>query len=198
MGCVHREWSWYPRLSGPWWGKGLPFMEVRKVVWYRYGVHLKMRENALSKAMIGVVAGWAVEILEMALGTNNDLMIWSKFFHWWTFPKIKWFSSVQSLSHVWLFATPWIAAARPPCPSPTPRVYSNPCPSSRWCHPAISSSVIPFSPCPQSPLASGSFPMSQLFAWGGQNIGISASASVKWSENSKSLSLLYQTFGIGS
>ena len=68
--------------------------------------------------------------------------------------------------------------ARPPCPSPTPGVYSNSCPSSRWCHPAISSSVIPFSSCPQSLPASGSFPMSQLFAWGGQTIGVSASAPV--------------------
>ena len=57
--------------------------------------------------------------------------------------------------------------ARPPCPSPTPGVYSNSCPSSQWCHPTISSSVIPFSSCPQSLPASGSFPMSQLFAWGG-------------------------------
>ena len=68
--------------------------------------------------------------------------------------------------------------ARPPCPSPTPRVYSNSCPSSWWCHPAISSSVIPLSSCPQSLPASGSFPMSQLFAWGGQSIGVSASALV--------------------
>ena len=68
--------------------------------------------------------------------------------------------------------------ARPPCPSPTPGVYSNSCPSSRWCHPAISSSVVPFSSCPQSLPASGSFPMSQLFASGGQDIGVSASASV--------------------
>ena len=67
---------------------------------------------------------------------------------------------------------------RPPCPSPTPRVYSNSCPSSRWCHPAISSSVVPCSSCLQSLPASGSFPVSQLFAWGGQNIGVSASASV--------------------
>ena len=67
---------------------------------------------------------------------------------------------------------------RPPCPSPTPRVYSDSCPSSRWCHPAISSSVVPFSSCPQSLSASGSFPMSQLFARGGQSIGVSASASV--------------------
>ena len=68
--------------------------------------------------------------------------------------------------------------ARPPCPSPTPRVYSNSCPSSRWCHPAISSSVIPFSSCLQSLTASGSFPVSQLFTRGGQSIGVSASASV--------------------
>jgi len=68
--------------------------------------------------------------------------------------------------------------ARPPCPSPTPGVHSNSRPLSRWCHPAISSSVVPFSSWPQSLPASGSFPMSQLFAWGGQSIGVSASASV--------------------
>ena len=68
--------------------------------------------------------------------------------------------------------------ARPHCPSQTPRVGSNSCPSSQWCHPAISSSVVPFSSCPQSLPASGSFPMSQLFAWGGQSIGVSDSASV--------------------
>ena len=67
--------------------------------------------------------------------------------------------------------------ARLPCPSPTPRVYSNSCPLSQWCHLVISSSVVPFS-CPQSLPASGSFPMSQLFAWGGQSIGVSASASL--------------------
>jgi len=67
--------------------------------------------------------------------------------------------------------------ARPPYPKPTPGVHSNSRPLSRWCHPAISSSVIPFSSCPQSLPASGSFPMSQLFTWGGQSIGVSASAS---------------------
>ena len=67
--------------------------------------------------------------------------------------------------------------ARLPCPSPTPTVHSNSRPSSRWCHPAISSSVIPFSSCPQSLPASESFPMCQLFAWGGQSIGVSALAS---------------------
>ena len=67
---------------------------------------------------------------------------------------------------------------RPPCPSPTPRVYPNPCPTSQWYHPTISSSVVPFSSRPQSLPASGSFPMSQLFASGGQSIGVSATTSV--------------------
>ena len=67
--------------------------------------------------------------------------------------------------------------ARPPCPSPTPGVHSNSRPSSQWCHPAISSSVIPFSSCPHSLPASESFTMNQLFAWGGQSTGVSALAS---------------------
>ena len=73
---------------------------------------------------------------------------------------------------------PELQHARPPCPSPTPGVHSNPRPSIWWCHPAISSSVVPFSSCPQSLPASGSFPVSHLFTWGGQSIGVSASASV--------------------
>ena len=68
--------------------------------------------------------------------------------------------------------------ARPPCPSTAPGVHSNSRPSSQWCHPAISSSVVPFSSCPQSLPAPGSFPVSQLFTWGGQRIGVSALASV--------------------
>ena len=153
------------------------------------------------------------------------------------------FSSVQSLSRVWLFATPWTAAwqaslsitnswsllklmsiesvmpsnhlilccplllllsiipsissvqfshsavsdslqphepqqARPPCPPPTPGVHPDPCPLSRWCHPTISSSVVPFSSCRQSFPTSGYFQMSQLFTSGGQSIGVSASTSV--------------------
>ena len=68
--------------------------------------------------------------------------------------------------------------ARPPCPSPTARVYANPCPLSQWCHPTISSSVVPFSFCPLSFPESGSFQMSQLFTSGGQTIGVSASPSV--------------------
>ena len=68
--------------------------------------------------------------------------------------------------------------ARPSCSSPTPRVHPTPCPLSRWCHPTMSSSVVPFSSCPESFPASGSFPMSQLFASGGPSIGVSASTSV--------------------
>ena len=88
------------------------------------------------------------------------------------------FSSVQSFSCVQLFATPKPQHARTPCPSPTPRVHPNPCPLSQWCHPTISSSVIPISSCPQSFPASGSFKMSQLSASGGQSTGVSASTSV--------------------
>ena len=91
------------------------------------------------------------------------------------------FLSVSQFSHSVVSDSLWSHEsqhARPPCPSPTPRVYSNSCPSSQWCHPVISTSVFPFSSCPQSLPASGSFPMSQLFTWGGQSIGVSASASV--------------------
>ena len=89
-------------------------------------------------------------------------------------------SSVQ-FSHSVMSDSLWpheLQHARPSCPSPTPGVYSNSCPSSRWCHPAISSSVVPSSSCLQPLPASGSFPMSQLFAWCGQSIGVSASAWV--------------------
>ena len=107
---------------------------------------------------------------------KSDLFLWLYLF----------MSSVQFLSRVRLFVTPWTAKERkgpqgdprPLCPSPTPRVHANSCPLSRWCYPAISSSVVPFSSCPQSLPASGSFPVSQLLAWGGQTIGVSAWASV--------------------
>ena len=90
------------------------------------------------------------------------------------------FSSVQFSRSVMLDSL-WpheLQHARPPCSSPTHEVYPNSCPSSRWCHLALSSSVVPFSSCPQSLPASETFPMSQLFTWGGQSIKVSASASV--------------------
>ena len=88
------------------------------------------------------------------------------------------FSSVQSLSHVRLFATLWITACQAFLSIINSQVYSNSFPSSQWCHPAISSSFVPFSSCPQSLPGSESFPVSQLSASGGQSIGVSASASV--------------------
>ena len=87
------------------------------------------------------------------------------------------FSSFQSLSHVRLFATPWTAACQASLSITNSLNHSDSHPSSWWCHPAISSSVIPFSSCPQSLPASESFPMSQLFAWGGRSTGVSALAS---------------------
>ena len=96
--------------------------------------------------------------------------------HYWAYMM---FSSVQfSRCCVQLFATPWIAARWASLSINTPRVYSKSCPLSRWCYPAFSSSVVPFSSCPQSLPASGYFPMSQLFVWGEQSTGVSASASV--------------------
>ena len=91
-----------------------------------------------------------------------------------------WMSSVQFSRSVLSYSL-WpheLQHARPPCSSPTPGVHSNSHPLSQWCHPAISSSIIPFSSYPQSLPAWGSFPMSQLFAWRGQSTGVSALASV--------------------
>ena len=103
-----------------------------------------------------------------------NLLIWV---HIYLFSFIA-YSSVQLLSPVWLFGTPWTAARRLPLPSETPRALSKSCPSSQWRNPTISSSLIPFFSCLQSFPASGSFPMSQFFESGGQSIGASASASV--------------------
>ena len=88
------------------------------------------------------------------------------------------FSSVQSLSHVWLFAIPGTAAHQASLSITNSQSPPNPCPLSRWCHPTISSSVVPLSSCPQSFPASGSFQMCQLFTSGGQSIGVSASTSI--------------------
>ena len=105
--------------------------------------------------------------------SNQNENLWSN-----DFLKFQ-FSSVQfSHSVVYNFLRPHESQhTRPPCSSPTPGVHSDSSPLSQWCHPAISSSVVPFSSCPQSLPASESFPMSQLFTWGGQSTGVSALAS---------------------
>ena len=111
-----------------------------------------------------------LKCLEAASPQVNSVLSWQK---WLFFSSVQFSRSVVSDS----LQPHELQQARPPCPSPTPGVHPNPCPSSRWCHPTISSSVFPFSSCPQPLPASGSFPMSQLFTSGGQNIGVSASTS---------------------
>ena len=109
-----------------------------------------------------------------AMNTGIQIPVWDLAFSSFWFSSVQFSHSVTSDS----LQPHEPQDTRPPCPSPTPGVYTNSCPSSWWCHPAISSSVIPFSSCPQSLPASGSFSMSQLFPRGGQSIGVSASASV--------------------
>ena len=109
---------------------------------------------------------------------GNSLVV-----QWWGLSTLMAMTQVQSLISVHSIVSDSLRPhelqhTRPPCPSPTPKVHPNPFPSSRWWHPTISSSVVPFSSCPQSFPASGSFQMSQLFASAGQSIGVSASTSV--------------------
>ena len=111
--------------------------------------------------------------LEKEMASHSSILSWE--IQWTEKPGGLQSSSVKSLH---LFAPHRLQHAKPPWPSPGPGVYSNSCPSRRWCHPTILPSVVPFSSCLQSFPASGSFPMSQLFTWGGQSIGVSASASV--------------------
>ena len=126
-------------------------------------------------------AGWRAHpekvrtICAYSLGTSSLL---ENFYAW-----LYWLETIHSVQFSRLVVSDSLQPhepqhTRPPCPSPTPRVHPNPCPSSRWCHPTISSSGIPFSSCPQSFPASESFLMSQLFGWGGQSTGVSASTSI--------------------
>ena len=130
------------------------------------------------------------ELLDEQLNRNSDKQIRSLGersgleIKLWDMSTWIWYSKLQSLiqfSHSVVSDSFWprgLQHARPPCPSPSPRVCLNSCPLNRWCHPAISFSVIPFSSCPESLPESGSFLMSQFFASGDQSIGASASASV--------------------
>ena len=116
---------------------------------------------------LSVIISRSIHVAAMAL--FHSFVIYIFFWH----QSIQFSRSVMSNS-LWLHES---QHTRPPCPSPTSGVHWDSCPSSQWCHPAISSSVVPFSSCPQSLPASESFPMSQLFARGGQSTGVSASAS---------------------
>ena len=130
---------------------------------------------------------WKLELpipTMMNSGTYSKLKNISKFLYSYKIrPKLVYgqsvqFSSVQLLSHVWLFATPWTAAPQASLPITNSQSLLKLMSIESMMHPIISLSVIPFSSCPPSFPASGSFPMSQLFAWGGQSIGVSTSASV--------------------
>ena len=115
-----------------------------------------------------------------SIGASEEILLVAEFL-WSSWPKFRkpMCVSVQFSRSV-VSASLWpheLQHVRPPCPSPTPGVHSDSRPSSQWCHPAISSSVVPFSSCPQSLPTSESFPVSQLFTWGGQSTGASALAS---------------------
>ena len=148
----------------------------------------------LEKVKPSITAAWLKVDRSQCAKESNILILRfaaALFFHLETFPSSSvayklWssetavqFSSVQSSRSV--VSDSWrsheLQHVRPPCPSPTPGVHPVSSPSSQWCHPAISSSVVPFSSCPQSLPASESFPMSQLFTWGGQSTGVPALAS---------------------
>ena len=119
-----------------------------------------------------LIFNWTIIALQFCVSFSRTTWISSKYLHQ--------FSSVQFSGSV-LCDSLWphdSQHTRPPCPSPTSRVHPIPCPSSQWCQPDTSSSVVPFSSCPQYLPASGSFPMSQFFTWSDQSIGVSASASV--------------------
>ena len=140
----------------------------------------------LRRALYGAILGWCYHVQECKFSCSDHIVslsfpIVGKWVHIYQIHKIlsstKVFSSVQWLSRVWLLWPHGLQPAKPPCPSPTPRVYSNSCPLCRWCHPTISSSVVPFSSCPQSLPTSGSFPMSQFFTSGGQSWNFSFNIS---------------------
>ena len=141
-------------------------------------ITLMILNYSLIRLNVCMYFNWLREFEHMKHRRLFSLPVSSRNFY--LFFKVHQFSSVQfSCSVVSDSLQPHeLQHTRPPCPSPTPGVHPNSCPSSRWCHPVISSSVVPVSSCPQSLPASESFPMSQLFTWGGQRTGVSAWASV--------------------
>ena len=162
------------------WGKGQKYNPnsqslilglLRKNVWFpqlsKKGWQLKVVNQQHSEARVRISISLRLPLFCLILDKFSAAFVSHQF------------SSVQ-FSHSVVSHSLWsheFQHARPLCPSPAPGVHPNSCPSCRWCHPAISSSVVPFSSCPQSLPASESFPMSQLFAWGGQSTGLSALAS---------------------
>ena len=162
------------------------FLKLRKLCWVKEArllkiewmlcdaIYIKLQELHTNlwcaNQGVGDQRGWK------GASQRDTRTLWGvRVIDWWWFHgcSVPFSRSVMSDS-LWPQA---LQHARPPCPSPTPGVHPNSCPSSQWCHPAISSSVVPFSSCPQSLPASESFLMSQLFTWGGQSTGVSASAS---------------------
>ena len=136
---------------------------------YSSSVHGILQARILEWIAIPFSRGpsWSRDLIQVSC-------IADRFFTIWTISSVQFSRSVVSDS----LQPHGLQHTRLPCPSPIPRAYPNSCPLSRWCHPTISSSVVPFSSCPQSFPASASFPMSRFFASGGQSIGVSASASV--------------------
>ena len=130
----------------------------------------KTCDGGLSLTVISSITSW----INSSLCTIRSLHLKSEMLNWIQFSSVHFSCSVVSSS----LQPHGLQHARPSCPSPTPGVYPNLCPLSRWCHPTISSYVIPFFSCPQSFPASGSFQISQFFALGGHSIGVSASTSV--------------------
>ena len=145
-------------------------MQFLSIIFLKLSTASKEKKNSLLSAKVPIlksIRNWLCSSALIAMAKTSRTML-------------NQFSSVQ-FSHTVMSDSLWpheSQHARPPCPSPSRGVHSNSRPPSWWCHPAISSSVVPFSSCPQSLPASGPLPMSQLFAWGGQSIGVSASASV--------------------
>ena len=158
-----------------------------KVRWCKqYFIHRELKKMNGNIAFFGTrwqsvsanQTGWTGSLTSWLTSPRRCPSSLSSFPHWRSQIISGQFSSVQLLSHVWLFSTRGLQHTRPPCPSPTPRVCSNSYPLSPWCHPTISSSPIPFSSHLQSFPASLCFPMSLFFASGGQSVGVSVSASV--------------------